>query len=125
MPAASNSSLQSLESSPGSWHVRGRMSGVLLNSTGQSAESLSHLARKGKYSLSTSPRAAFLSREVGAAGQAALLKPLSPLSCDFIRDQQYCSKWSTFPFLPVRGRLMETWFTCFQSPIISTTRALS
>lgn len=72
--AASNSSLQSLESSPCSQHARGGTSGVRQDSTGQSAESLSYPARKGKYSLSTSPWAAFLSGEVGAAGQAALLK---------------------------------------------------
>lgn len=48
--AASNSSLWSLGSSPCSQHVRGRMLGVLLDSTGQPAESLSHPARKGKYS---------------------------------------------------------------------------
>lgn len=122
--AAINSSPQSLESSPCSQHMRGRMSGVLLDSTGQSAESLSHPARKGKYSLSPCPWAVFLSREVGEASQAAFLKLLSPLRCDFIKDQQYCSNCSTFPFLLVRGRLMEIWVTCLQGPII-TTRALS
>lgn len=76
---ASNSFLQSLESSPCFQHMRGSMSGVLLDSTGQSAESLYHPGRKGKYSLSTSPWAVFLSREVGEASQAAFLKPVSPL----------------------------------------------
>lgn len=120
--AASNSFLQSLESSPCSQHARGGMSGqhraVCREPLPPSKEREvfpQHLS-KGSFPL-----------QGGGGSQSGCLMEghchLSPVISSGISSTAATAP--PFHSLPVKGRLMETWVTCFQRPIISTTRALS